>query len=90
MFSLLDSLFNKNNIKIAIEEIKTSKIKNEPFTKEDSWNELMDMEASVRKTQQWMDIIIWAYLIGIIAYTIFVGFQKIKSHIGIKLWSFLR
>lgn len=51
MFSLLDSLFNKDNLKIKIttEEIKTAKIENKPFTKEDSWNELMDLEASVRK-----------------------------------------
>lgn len=51
MFSFLNSLFNKDNLKIKIttEEIKTSEIKNKPFTKEDSWNELMDLETSVIK-----------------------------------------
>ena len=44
-------IFNKDNLKIKIttEEIKTSEIKNKPFTKEDSQNELMDLETSVIK-----------------------------------------
>lgn len=40
---------------------KTSKIKSEPFTKEDIWNELMDLEASVRKPNSG-----WILLFGLI------------------------